>query len=108
MFMASLMIISGCGSGGGGIPHIYIALAVVVRSAGVGYKYKVHERVLGPRSLDLKPLKAPKMVELPELTGATYRNPMLWGSYRSGLYFGMRTRSGQGELVGHAELGHFS
>ena len=78
--------------GAGSIPYSYIALAVVVLAVGAGYKYQVHERVLGPSSMDLRPLKAPKMVELPELTGSGYRNSMLWGSYRSCLYFGMRTR----------------
>lgn len=37
------------------------------------------------------PLAAPKMKELPEF-GGSYKDDMLWGSYRSGLYFGMRTR----------------
>jgi hypothetical protein len=41
---------------------------------------------------DLVPLKAPRLTELPELQDKGYRDRMLWGSYRSGLYFGMRTR----------------
>jgi hypothetical protein len=40
---------------------------------------------------EITPLKAPKMKELQEF-GSSYQNNMLWGSYRSGLYFGMRTR----------------
>jgi hypothetical protein len=39
----------------------------------------------------LAPLKAPKLTDLPEF-GGSYKDRMLWGSYRSGLYFGMRTR----------------
>lgn len=37
------------------------------------------------------PLKAPLMKSLPEFD-ESYKSEMLWGSYRSGLYFGMRTR----------------
>lgn len=40
---------------------------------------------------DLQPLKAPKLTQLPQFTNE-YKQKMLWGSYRSGLYFGMRTR----------------
>lgn len=40
---------------------------------------------------EITPLKAPRMKELQEF-GSSYQNNMLWGSYRSGLYFGMRTR----------------
>ncbi len=42
---------------------------------------------------ELLPLRAPKMTELPEFKGE-HANDLLWGSYRSGLYFGMRTRCG--------------
>ncbi len=47
---------------------------------------------LGSRAPDLTPLKAPRMSDLPELKNKAYRDEMLWGSYRSGLYFGMKTR----------------
>ena len=77
----------------GGVPYAYIALGVVVLLAGAAYKLRGSE-LLRPRSSDLKPLRAPKMLELPELTDAAYRDSMLWGTYRSGLYFGMRTRCG--------------
>lgn len=40
---------------------------------------------------EVMPFPAPLMRELPEF-GEPYRSEMLWGSYRSGLYFGMRTR----------------
>ena len=75
----------------GGVPYAYIALGVAVLLAGAAYKLRGSE-LLRPRSSDLKPLRAPKMLELPELTDAAYRDSMLWGTYRSGLYFGMRTR----------------
>lgn len=43
---------------------------------------------------EVTPLNAPKLKELPELTDQSYKDSMLWGSYRSGLYFGMKTRWG--------------
>lgn len=39
----------------------------------------------------ITPLKAPLMKQLPEFDAA-YKDAMLWGSYRAGHYFGMRTR----------------
>jgi mannosyl-oligosaccharide glucosidase len=44
-----------------------------------------------PLPAEVRPLKAPKMKALAEFD-ESYRSSMLWGSYRSGLYFGMRTR----------------
>jgi hypothetical protein len=41
---------------------------------------------------EVTPLAAPKLKLLPEFQDAAYKSRMLWGSYRSGLYFGMRTR----------------
>jgi hypothetical protein len=40
---------------------------------------------------DVTPLKAPLLKDLPQFQGQ-YADDMLWGTYRSGLYFGMRTR----------------
>jgi len=40
---------------------------------------------------ELQPLRAPLLSSLPEF-GGEYRDRMMWGSYRPGLYFGMRTR----------------
>ncbi|GIL64528.1 hypothetical protein Vafri_18422 [Volvox africanus] len=51
------------------------------------------------RHLELSPLKAPKLTDLAEFD-ASYRDQMLWGSYRSGLYFGMRTRTPKALLFG--------
>jgi mannosyl-oligosaccharide glucosidase len=39
----------------------------------------------------ITPLKAPLMKQLPEFDAA-YKDAMLWGTYRAGHYFGMRTR----------------
>ncbi|GLC49260.1 hypothetical protein PLESTB_000199900 [Pleodorina starrii] len=47
----------------------------------------------------LSPLKAPKLTDLAEFDAA-YKDQMLWGSYRSGLYFGMRTRTPKALLSG--------
>mmetsp|Transcript_26681 Transcript_26681/g.74931 ORF Transcript_26681/g.74931 Transcript_26681/m.74931 type:complete len:220 (-) Transcript_26681:1839-2498(-) len=47
----------------------------------------------------VEPFKAASVKELPWLKGE-YENRMLWGSYRPGLYFGMRTRQPQGLLTG--------
>jgi hypothetical protein len=68
-------------------------LIAAVNVAGlVGYAaYKALVPYVPP---EITPLKAPKMKELQEF-GGSYQNNMLWGSYRSGLYFGMRTRCAQ-------------
>ncbi|KAI8471096.1 MAG: glycoside hydrolase [Monoraphidium minutum] len=56
------------------------AAALVWRLAGRG----------GPP--EVRPLAAPLMRELPEFQNDSYKEEMYWGSYRAGLYFGMRTR----------------
>lgn len=61
-----------------------LAFVIAVIAVIAGYAW------LSPPQ-DLAPLKAPLMKELPEFD-ADYQRSMLWGSYRSGLYFGMRTR----------------
>jgi hypothetical protein len=40
---------------------------------------------------EVTPLRASLLKELPQFQGS-YADDMLWGTYRSGLYFGMRTR----------------
>jgi hypothetical protein len=42
---------------------------------------------------ETRPFRAPLMKGLPEFNSA-YKAEMLWGSYRAGMYFGMRTRWG--------------
>eukprot|EP00798_Chlamydomonas_sp_ICE-L_P009097 gene9097-16222_t len=54
--------------------------------------------VFQPR--ELLPLSAAKLTSLPELADAEYTDKMLWGSYRPGLYFGMRTRTPTSLLSG--------
>lgn len=44
------------------------------------------------RPADVQPLKAPRMLALPEFSNTEYQEDMLWGAYRPALYFGMRTR----------------
>ncbi len=84
-----------------------IAIAVVLGIAYMNWRgiqiYEVSARIidsLKPRTMDLKPLKAPRMLELAELTDPAWTDSMLWGSYRSGLYFGMRTRAPKSLLTG--------
>lgn len=76
-----------------GLPAVglpVVAVLVAVAAALLGYHYRAGlGGGFGPSVLT--PLKAPRLTELPEFGGA-YRDEMLWGSYRSGLYFGMRTR----------------
>ncbi|KAF5826933.1 glycoside hydrolase [Dunaliella salina] len=48
---------------------------------------------------ELRPLSAPRLTSLAEF-GGDYKERMLWGSYRPGLYFGMRTRTPKGLLAG--------
>ena len=53
-------------------------------------------RLLGraPPPPELVPLPgAPRLTAaLPELTDPAHKGELMWGSYRSGLYFGMSTR----------------
>lgn len=86
----------------GKMSSVAYALAILILLAGIAFKYKLLEApaFMIPRSEDLLPLRAPKMVELAELKDASYKDAMLWGSYRSGLYFGMRTRSPKSLLTG--------
>lgn len=66
-----------------------MAIVLVHVAALVAYSgYKALVPYVPP---EITPLKAPLMKELPEYD-RTYKDNMLWGSYRSGLYFGMRTR----------------
>ncbi|MEW5316627.1 MAG: hypothetical protein WDW38_007987 [Sanguina aurantia] len=51
------------------------------------------------RDAALLPLRAPLLKSLPQF-GGLYRDAMLWGSYRSGLYFGMRMRTPKSLLTG--------
>jgi mannosyl-oligosaccharide glucosidase len=68
----------------------HVASAVVLVLGALAYiVYKKKDDIFRPAGLT--PLRAPKMVDNPEFSGQ-YANDMLWGSYRSGLYFGMRTR----------------
>lgn len=47
----------------------------------------------------VKPFRGPRMTGLPQF-GAPHRGRMLWGSYRPGLLFGMRTRVPAGLMTG--------
>ncbi len=60
------------------------ALALAVAAAGA-YQFLG----LGAPEV-LRPLRAKRLTDLP--ASPAYAEQMLWGSYRSGLYFGMRTR----------------
>ncbi|WIA10052.1 hypothetical protein OEZ85_010262 [Tetradesmus obliquus] len=78
------------------ISRLLIIAAVNVAGL-IGYaSYKALVPYVPP---EITPLKAPRMKELQEF-GSSYQNNMLWGSYRSGLYFGMRTRTARPLLLG--------
>ncbi|KAF8069561.1 GCS1 [Scenedesmus sp. PABB004] len=83
-------------SGGRGLSTLaLIALANVAGLAGF-----LAWRALAPRAPpELTPLRAPLLKALPEFD-ATYQSNLLWGSYRSGHYFGMRTRTEQPLVMG--------
>lgn len=68
----------------GTLLQLSIAVALVAVAALV-----VFELFRAPD--ELRPLSAAKLTTLPEF-GGDYKDQMLWGSYRPGLYFGMRTR----------------
>ncbi|KAJ9508905.1 hypothetical protein QJQ45_028217 [Haematococcus lacustris] len=80
-----------------GLSPVHIASAALVAFAAVYLLYIRGASHFQPP--DLTPLHAPKMTDLPEFKGG-WANDMLWGSYRSGLYFGMRTRSPKSLLAG--------
>ncbi|PNH01369.1 hypothetical protein TSOC_012760 [Tetrabaena socialis] len=75
-------------TGVGGLSVHWTATAAIVAVAAAYFAYRGRDHFKPPVLL---PLKAPKLTELPEFD-ASYKDSMLWGSYRSGLYFGMRTR----------------
>jgi len=79
---------------------VYAGFLVALLAALKEFNLLKMPEFLQRRSEDLTPLRAPKMLDLAELKDASYRDAMLWGSYRSGLYFGMRTRSPQSLLTG--------
>lgn len=61
---------------------IFVVIAAVIAA-------RLTAKPKGPP--EITPFKAPLVKDLPEF-GPEYQDGMLWGSYRSGLYFGMRTR----------------
>lgn len=72
-------------------------MAVLAVAAGVAYKARNQLpgaviELLVSRPADVQPLKAPRMLALPEFSNKEYQEDMLWGAYRPALYFGMRTR----------------
>lgn len=75
-----------------GLAHVLALAAYAVYKAWVPYTPP-----------EITPLKAPLMKELPEYD-YHYKSNMLWGTYRSGLYFGMRTRYPPGTSIGRQHL----
>lgn len=68
--------------------RIYTNAAVLLGLVAVWAAWKQLSPNLPPQ---ITPLKAPLMKQLPEFD-AEYKDSMMWGSYRAGHYFGMRTR----------------
>ncbi|KAG2438869.1 hypothetical protein HYH02_010667 [Chlamydomonas schloesseri] len=81
----------------GGVPVTYIAGALLAAVAAAFFALR--GRTHFTKGPILTPLKAPKVTDLLEFDAA-YKDRMLWGSYRSGLYFGMRTRTPKGLVSG--------
>ncbi|KAG2443621.1 hypothetical protein HXX76_001971 [Chlamydomonas incerta] len=81
----------------GGVPITYIAGALLAAVAAAFFAWR--GRTHFTKGPILTPLKAPKVTDLLEFDAA-YKDRMLWGSYRSGLYFGMRTRTPKGLVSG--------
>eukprot|EP00195_Chlamydomonas_chlamydogama_P007994 CAMPEP_0202898164 /NCGR_PEP_ID=MMETSP1392-20130828/6754_1 /ASSEMBLY_ACC=CAM_ASM_000868 /TAXON_ID=225041 /ORGANISM="Chlamydomonas chlamydogama, Strain SAG 11-48b" /LENGTH=860 /DNA_ID=CAMNT_0049584015 /DNA_START=924 /DNA_END=3506 /DNA_ORIENTATION=- len=79
------------------ISLVYIAAAALMVLAAIYFKTRGPGHFKPP---ELTPLRAPKLTSLPELKDPQYEDKMLWGSYRSGLYFGMRTRTPKSLLSG--------
>ena len=72
-----------------GTQRLVAKLAVAAAIAIPILAWKHFFGVSGPP--EITPFKAPKVKQLPEFSGK-YQDEMFWGSYRSGLYFGMKTR----------------
>ncbi len=70
--------------------NVLLLAAVCVGAVGVAAYYLLAQRSGADRAI-LQPLKAKRLTDLEQFSPA-YKDEMLWGSYRSGLYFGMRTR----------------
>ncbi|KXZ47267.1 hypothetical protein GPECTOR_36g12 [Gonium pectorale] len=87
---------AGKSKGGFGLSIQLIATAVLMAAAAAYFGFRGRGHFKPPV---LSPLKAPMLTELQEFDAA-YKDQMLWGSYRSGLYFGMRTRTPKGLVSG--------
>jgi len=72
----------------GFLTKIYINAGVMMALLAGWAAWKQFAPTLPPQ---ISPLNAPLMKQLPEFDEA-YKASMLWGSYRAGHYFGMRTR----------------
>jgi len=82
-----------------------MAVAGVVAVLGVAAYYWYISVI---RDIVRTPLQAPRFVD-PALPAAQQDMQRFWGSYRSGLYFGMKTRSPRSPVVGktNCALDHF-
>lgn len=73
---------------------VIILTPTIVLSALVYYRYLEYMR-----EQVRTPLDAPKMIE-PGATSALEDAERFWGTYRSGMYFGMKTRSPHSPVMG--------
>jgi hypothetical protein len=72
----------------GGLRTLWIIAGIHIMLAAA---YAGYLKLVPYTPPEITPLKAALMKDLQEWDKA-YKSNMLWGSYRSGLYFGMRTR----------------
>lgn len=75
--------------------HLFRFIAVVIVIAAVSWQF----RSFWDSPSCLSPFKAPLLKES-EIFDAAYQKEMFWGTYRPGLYLGLRTRSPSGLMGG--------
>ena len=79
--------------------YIYYAVAALVVIVAIGFGYGWYKMAV--RDIVRTPLHAAKMTEVvTSLRDSASASDRFWGTYRSGLYFGMKTRSPRSPVVG--------
>ncbi|KAK0416022.1 hypothetical protein QR680_012253 [Steinernema hermaphroditum] len=70
-----------------------IAFTILVALSAVGFNFAYNKYVLLPARISTKS-------DLPKVTNESEIDPLQWGTYRSNLYFGLRTRHPKSPLFG--------
>jgi hypothetical protein len=73
---------------------VLLVTTILAATAASSWWWRRLWRGGGPRAPELSPLpRVPRLTaSLAELSDPAHKGTLMWGSYRSGLYFGMSTR----------------